>query len=331
MANLKFADTHNMVAFLSKPTESDGFEQIVDFLNAHPIRYALTINPTIYTSCIQQFWSTAKVKTINKEAQLHALVDEKNIIITEASIRRDLQLVDENGIDFLPNSTIFEQLALMGYEKTSQKLTFYKPFFSPQWKFLIHTILQCLSPKTTTWNEFISTMASAIICLATSQKFNFSKLIFDSMVKNLNNVCGMFLMYPKFVQVFINKQLDRMPTHKRIYNAPSHTKKIFGNMKRVDKGFSGKVTPLFSKMLVQNQQELGKGSAIPTDPNHTTTITQPSTSQPQKTQTPREPSRMDTEIPQSSGPTKHVADEAIYKERDDSLVKASTTASSLES
>ncbi|GKG62797.1 hypothetical protein Tco_0636528, partial [Tanacetum coccineum] len=26
-----------MVAFLSKPAESEGFEQIVDFLNAHPI------------------------------------------------------------------------------------------------------------------------------------------------------------------------------------------------------------------------------------------------------------------------------------------------------
>ncbi|GJX04126.1 hypothetical protein Tco_0190042 [Tanacetum coccineum] len=38
MSTLKFADTHNMVAFLSKPTKSDGFEQIVDFLNAHPIR-----------------------------------------------------------------------------------------------------------------------------------------------------------------------------------------------------------------------------------------------------------------------------------------------------
>ncbi|GJZ99655.1 hypothetical protein Tco_0672206 [Tanacetum coccineum] len=71
MATLKFADTHNLVAFLSKPTESDGFEQIVDFLNAHPIRYALTVNPTIYISCIEQFWSTAKVKTINGEAQLH--------------------------------------------------------------------------------------------------------------------------------------------------------------------------------------------------------------------------------------------------------------------
>ncbi|GJS31578.1 hypothetical protein Tco_0492198 [Tanacetum coccineum] len=55
MANLKFADTHNTVAYLSKPAESDGFEQIVDFLNAQPIRYALTVNPTIYISCIEQF------------------------------------------------------------------------------------------------------------------------------------------------------------------------------------------------------------------------------------------------------------------------------------
>ncbi|GKA16818.1 hypothetical protein Tco_0696655 [Tanacetum coccineum] len=114
MTTLKFADTHNMVAFLSKPTESDGFEQIVDFLNAHPIRYALTINPTIYISCIEQFWSTVVAKTINGEEQLHALVDGKKIIITESSIRRDLQLADEEGVDCLPNSTIFEQLTLMG-------------------------------------------------------------------------------------------------------------------------------------------------------------------------------------------------------------------------
>ncbi|GJT67525.1 hypothetical protein Tco_1019005 [Tanacetum coccineum] len=96
MATLKFADTHNLVAFLSKSTVSDGFEQIVDCLNAHPIKYALTVNPTIYTSCIEHFWSTVKVKTINGESQLHALVDGKKIIITKASVRRDLQLADEN-------------------------------------------------------------------------------------------------------------------------------------------------------------------------------------------------------------------------------------------
>ncbi|GJT47228.1 putative ribonuclease H-like domain-containing protein [Tanacetum coccineum] len=87
------------------------------------------------------FWSTVKAKTINGEAQLHALLDGKKISITESSVRRDLQLPDEERIDCLPNSTIFEQLALMGYEKISQKLTFSKPFFSPKWKFRIHTIL----------------------------------------------------------------------------------------------------------------------------------------------------------------------------------------------
>ncbi|GJU59802.1 hypothetical protein Tco_1237568 [Tanacetum coccineum] len=114
MTTLKFADTHNMVAFLSKPAKSEGFEQIVDFLNANPIRYALTINPTIYTSCIEQFWATIKVKTVNGEVQLQALVDGKKIIITESTVRRDLQLEDAEGVDCLPNATIFEQLTLMG-------------------------------------------------------------------------------------------------------------------------------------------------------------------------------------------------------------------------
>ncbi|GKA76004.1 hypothetical protein Tco_0782382 [Tanacetum coccineum] len=143
MAALKFAETHNLVAFLEKPTESEGFEEIVDFLNANPIKYALTVNPTIYCSCIKQFWDTVKAKTVNGEVQLQALVDKKKVIIIEST------------------------LTLMGYEKLSQKLTFSKALFSPQWKFLIHTILQCLSVKTTTWNEFSSTMASAIICSPT--------------------------------------------------------------------------------------------------------------------------------------------------------------------
>ncbi|GKE54610.1 hypothetical protein Tco_1489766 [Tanacetum coccineum] len=168
MAALKFADSYNMVAFLEKPTKSDGFEKIVDFINVHTIKYALTVNPTIYTQCIEQFWATTKAKNVNEEVQLQALVYGKKVIITNTSVRRDLQLEDAEGTDCLPNAAIFEQLTLMGYEKLSQKLTFYKAFFSPQWKFLIHNILQCLSAKTTAWNEFSSTMASAIICLATN-------------------------------------------------------------------------------------------------------------------------------------------------------------------
>nr|GEW24216.1 hypothetical protein [Tanacetum cinerariifolium] len=63
----------------------------------------------------------------------------------------------------------------MGYEKPSTKLTFYKAFFSSQRKFLIHTILQSLSAKRTSWNEFSKAMASAVICLSKGQRFNFSR------------------------------------------------------------------------------------------------------------------------------------------------------------
>ncbi|GJU72724.1 hypothetical protein Tco_1264129 [Tanacetum coccineum] len=300
MTTLQFANTHNLVVFLSKPAES------------------------------AWFWVTVKAKTANGEVQLQALVDGNKIIITESIVQRDIQLEDAEGLDCLPNATIFEQLTLMGYEKVSQKLTFYKAFFSPQWKFLIHIVLQCLSAKTTAWNKFSSIMSSVIIYLSTNQKFNFSKYIFESIVKNLEYVSGKFLMYPRFVQVFLEKQLEGMSNHKRIYVTPSHTKKIFGNMRRVGKGFSGRETPLFQTMVVQHQEEMGEGLANPSDPHHTPTIIQPSTSQPQKKQKPRRPKRNDTKISQSSGPIHNVADEAVNEEMDDSLERAATTATSFD-
>ncbi|GJV14030.1 putative ribonuclease H-like domain-containing protein [Tanacetum coccineum] len=220
------------------------------------------------------------------------------LLLGKVNAARHKLIAAGESMDCLPNATIFEELTRMG-------------------------------AKTTAWNEFSSTIASAIICLATNQKFNFSKYIFESMVKNLDNA-GKFLMYPRFVQVFLDKQLEGMQSHKRIYVTPSHTKKIFGNMRRVGKGFSGRDTPLFPTMMVQAQQEHGEGSAMPTDPHHTPTIIQPSTSQPQKKQRSRRPNRKDSEVPQPSGPTTNVADEAVYEERDDSLERAATTATGLD-
>ncbi|GJR81944.1 hypothetical protein Tco_0152729 [Tanacetum coccineum] len=69
---------------------------------------------------------------------------------------------------------------------------------------------------------------------------------------------------------------------------------------------------------------------MPTDPHHTPTSIQPSTSQPQKKQKPRKPKRKDTKVPQPSGPIDNVADEAVYEEMDDSLERAITTATSLD-
>ncbi|GJX65613.1 hypothetical protein Tco_0299956 [Tanacetum coccineum] len=114
MSTPKFTKTHNLVAFLKKPEESNGFEEIIDFLNASSIQYALTVNPTIYTTCIEQFWTSAKAKTVNGERQIQALVDKKKEIIIETSIRNDLKLDDAEGTYCLPTTTIFEELERMG-------------------------------------------------------------------------------------------------------------------------------------------------------------------------------------------------------------------------
>nr|GEX18322.1 hypothetical protein [Tanacetum cinerariifolium] len=98
MTPLTYANTHNMIVFLTKSDASEGFVQIVYFLNAHMIQYALMV------------------------------------IITEDTIRQALRLDDAASVDCLPNEEIFDELARMGYEKPSIKLTFYKAFFLAQWK-----------------------------------------------------------------------------------------------------------------------------------------------------------------------------------------------------
>nr|GEW56286.1 integrase, catalytic region, zinc finger, CCHC-type, peptidase aspartic, catalytic [Tanacetum cinerariifolium] len=106
-----------------------------------------------------EFWTSAKVRNVNGEAQIQALVDKMKVVITEASIRRDIRFEDEGGVDCLSNEVIFEQLTLMG--------------------------------------------------------------------------------------------------HNPIFVISSHTKKVFANIKREGKGFSGVVTPLFKTMMVQAPEYIG--------------------------------------------------------------------------
>ncbi|GJS62408.1 hypothetical protein Tco_0657192 [Tanacetum coccineum] len=211
------------------------------------------------------------------EVQLQALVDGKKIIVNEASVRRDLQLNDKEGTDSLPNATIFEELTRMGYEK------FYEAYISEgillnlSGNSFIQYILQCLSAKTTAWNEFSSTMASAII-------------------------------------LFLEKQPKGMQSHKRIYVTPSYTKNIFGNMRRVGKGFSGRETPLFPTMMVQAQEEMGEETKI------------------------KEGQRIrDTEVPQNCAPPPTTLNQTGWQlrpvygvEMDDSLEKVATTTTRLD-
>nr|GEW60943.1 hypothetical protein [Tanacetum cinerariifolium] len=89
------------------------------------------------SSCRQVLW----IQNQLLDYGLQALVDKKKVVVTEATIREALHLDDVEGVECLPNEEIFAELARMGYAKPSTKLTFYKVFFSRQWKFLIQTIL----------------------------------------------------------------------------------------------------------------------------------------------------------------------------------------------
>ncbi|GJR18274.1 hypothetical protein Tco_0966801 [Tanacetum coccineum] len=161
MANLEFCDKHNMVSYLKKPTGSEGFQEIVDFLNGSHIRYAFTKNPTIYVFLIEKFWQTSTIRTVDKgEQEITAIVDGKEFTITEASVRRHLHLADVDGISVLSTTEIFDQLSLMGYVLTDDKLNFQKGKFSPQWRFLIHTIVTEL-PQT---SEPIPNVPDEVVC-----------------------------------------------------------------------------------------------------------------------------------------------------------------------
>ncbi|GJX63846.1 ribonuclease H-like domain-containing protein [Tanacetum coccineum] len=151
-----------MVAFLEKSTGSEGFHQVIDFLNRSHICYALTKKPDVCVSFIKQFWRSAEVTTVdNGEVKITAIIDGHLMTITEASLRRHLKLEDHDGTTSLPNSEIFD-------------------------------------PKKTAWEQFSSNVATAIICLATNRRYNFSRMIFEHMVSNVSSP-HKFLMYPRVI------------------------------------------------------------------------------------------------------------------------------------
>nr|GEV90278.1 hypothetical protein [Tanacetum cinerariifolium] len=127
MARLAFCDYHNMIAILEKYEHNTDFHQIVDFVEASHLRYALTINPTVYVSYIRQFWSTARIETTDEGTKILATIDGKLRTISESSIRINLKLRDKAGISSLSDTELFENLTLMGYNiLPNQKFSFQK-------------------------------------------------------------------------------------------------------------------------------------------------------------------------------------------------------------
>ncbi|GKA59661.1 hypothetical protein Tco_0758974 [Tanacetum coccineum] len=169
MAALKYKDDHNKIAYLGRERGCEDFTDILSYLDHSPLRYALThAPPVVFDSLVKQFWATAVVRpNAAGSHDLVATIDGREVVVTESLIRTQLQFDDANGIFDMPNTDILEGMRVIGYP-TDGTLTFLKIHLSPQWRFLVHTIMHCLSPKSGSWNQFPSSIATALICLSTA-------------------------------------------------------------------------------------------------------------------------------------------------------------------
>nr|GFC90350.1 xylulose kinase-1 [Tanacetum cinerariifolium] len=214
MAALKYKEEHNKVCYLVKLTGSDDYHQIIDFLSASHIRYALTANPIIFDSLVKQFWSTATLRApeLGPPAIL-ATIDNTSYTISEELVRSCLQLADDGGVTNLPISKIYSGMDALGYVTEGS------------------------------WDQFGSPIAIALICLSDGRRFNWSNYIFRGMVNNIKNA-KKFLMYPRFLQTILGIETRATKQYKVLVISS----KLFANTRL---NFASNLMPLLPTMLLQ--------------------------------------------------------------------------------
>nr|GEY55475.1 hypothetical protein [Tanacetum cinerariifolium] len=89
-------------------------------------------------------------------------------------------------------------------------------------------------------------------------------MIFDGLVKNINNKVSKFLVYPRFLTTCLRMGQFGQITHTHTYVVPFYTRKLFTTLRVNSPSFSGRTVPLFDTMLIQQ----GEGSGTPTEPHH---------------------------------------------------------------
>ncbi|GKB69743.1 hypothetical protein Tco_0931155 [Tanacetum coccineum] len=211
MANIRTCNKHNMIACVEKTAHNADFYQIIDYLTGCSINYSLLVDPDLIGPWLQQFWATASLRVINEVPHIRAMVAGKKILISEDTIRADLLFDDADGVDF-------------------------------------HVLLHCLSPKSTSWEQFGTNIASALVGLATNQKFNFSLMIMNGMLGHISNGTP-FLMYPRFIQLFLNKQLEGVTRPQNFIPSVTLPSKVFTFMRKHSPKFSCRITPFTPPML----------------------------------------------------------------------------------
>ncbi|MFS8008340.1 hypothetical protein Hanom_Chr14g01271541 [Helianthus anomalus] len=127
------------------------------------------------------------------------------------------------GLNDLAGKTSFEKRELhqefieTGYEGQLKGVTIYNTSFPTLVKLFFHTLLTCLSAKTTTFNEIPLNIHYLGYAILTNSDFNYSQALFYDLVINVNNVKkaennennNAFLMYPRLLSYHMQKHVSK--------------------------------------------------------------------------------------------------------------------------
>ena len=212
MANLKFADMHNLAIVLADPpvVHSDMLSMI-HRLRECCIASALTVNPVIYQNIVREFWATARTQMDDDgNFTVAAKVQGRDIVIDESFVRNALLIDDQpNYPTEIGIEDVQRILRRMSYEGTYPPTL--KKLLHPYWRFLAHVFVSCISGRRSGADEISQRTTGALVSLASGIHFNFSKFILEEFVINIRaSTRDTFLQYPRFIQVFVEMQFPEV-------------------------------------------------------------------------------------------------------------------------
>ncbi|GJT46670.1 hypothetical protein Tco_0955385 [Tanacetum coccineum] len=109
MANLEFCDKHNMVAYLKKPTGSEGFQEIVYFLNGCHISEPI---PNVPDEAVYEEWDDKVERATTTATSLDAEHTSGNINRTQSMAMPNVPLSQGIGAGGSPSMTLLELIVL---------------------------------------------------------------------------------------------------------------------------------------------------------------------------------------------------------------------------
>ncbi|MFS7995871.1 hypothetical protein Hanom_Chr12g01123151 [Helianthus anomalus] len=201
--------SHNLLGLLTKPGTIDTFDSILDMLNASKYKTLLTVDAPIYLQTQREFWKNCILEKQGEDIiAINSTLQKKAVRITPQSISEVFQLNDLQGKDSFPKNELNIDFIERGYADTMMKRdTLEKGFFPSTTRFLFHTLLMCVSNKTTSFNEIPMKIQNLGYAILQGENLNYSKEIFNDLVKNVETKS--FLLFPRLLSYYFEKKFSK--------------------------------------------------------------------------------------------------------------------------